>query len=235
MSPFARSFRSRFIAPVLGLVLGCMAASGLAAEQSLDYFGAPGPHDPWSAKIAGWQSRELNEAPHGDASSPASVSVAGRDASAADGDVPLRAKFDAFRVDERRGLARRVAAWIQSEARSHYFPDGQADHWATLEETLDRGGDDCDGLELLVNRALRDLGFSENEVFRAIVFRPSDGQHHMVTFWFEDPSDPWVIDPTGAMTDGMPRMSALEEWRPLKVFSERREFTVRSLRTVSRP
>jgi hypothetical protein len=42
----------------------------------------------------------------------------------------------------------------------------------------------------------------------------------MVTFWFEDPNDPWVIDPTGAMTFGMPRMSEVPDWAPIKVFSE---------------
>jgi len=235
MSSRARSFRGRLLALVAALVLAGVTASGLAAEQSFDYFSRPGPHDPWSAKIAGWQSREQNDVPHSEATSPASVSVAGHETNAVDGSVSLRTKFDAFRVSERRGLARRVAAWIQSEARLHYFPDGQADHWATLEETLERGGDDCDGLELLVNRALLDLGFSEDEIFRAIVYRPSDAQHHMVTFWFEDKSDPWVIDPTGAMTDGMPRMSELSEWRALKVFSESREFTVRSLRATRRP
>ena len=114
-------------------------------------------------------------------------------------------------------------------------PNPRAGRRSTLEETLERGGDDCDGLELLVNQALRDLGFSQDEVFRAIVYRPSDGQHHMVTFWFEERNDPWVIDPTGAMTAGMPRMSDLPEWRPLKVFSEQREFTVRAVRTDLRP
>lgn len=231
MSSRAWRLRSRLLAPAAALVLGCVAASGLAAEQSFDYFAPPGPHDPWSPKIAGWQSRERDATPETETRSPASVSVAGRDARAPDGLIPLRAKFDAFRAGERRTLARRVAAWIQSEARLHYFPDGKVDHWATLEETLERGGDDCDGLELLVNQALRDLGFAEDEVFRAIVYRPSDGQHHMVTFWFEDKNDPWVIDPTGAMTPGMPRMSELPEWRPLKVFSEQREFTVRAVRT----
>ena len=61
---------------------------------------------------------------------------------------------------------------------------------------------------------------------RAIVYRRSDGQHHMVTLWFEDRDDPWVIDPTGAMTSGMPRMSAVPEWTPLKVFTEDQDFTV---------
>ena len=48
----------------------------------------------------------------------------------------------------------------------------------------------------------------------------------MVTFWFEDADDPWVIDPTGAMTSGMPRMSELPGWEPIKVFSEKRDFDV---------
>jgi hypothetical protein len=61
--------------------------------------------------------------------------------------------------------------WIQTQARS--LPaDGAIDHWATLSETLARGVEDCDGLELLVNRFLRDVGFRDEEVYRAIVFRP---------------------------------------------------------------
>jgi hypothetical protein len=64
-------------------------------------------------------------------------------------------------------------------------------------------------------------------VYRAIVHHPADGQHHMVTFWFEDPADPWVIDPTGAMTNGMPRLSQVPGWVPLKVFGESMEYTVR--------
>jgi hypothetical protein len=50
----------------------------------------------------------------------------------------------------------------------------------------------------------------------------------MVTLWFEDADDPWVIDPTGAMTLGMPRMSELGDWVPIKVFSESLEYTVRT-------
>ncbi len=107
------------------------------------------------------------------------------------------------------------------------MPDGALDHWATLEETFRSNGDDCDGLELLTYHFLLDMGFRDDEVYRAIVVRPSDGQHHMVTLWFETPRDPWVIDPTGAMIEGMPRMSEVPGWVPLKVFSEDEEFTVR--------
>ncbi len=114
------------------------------------------------------------------------------------------------------------------QALEHYVADGPLDHWATLEETLRGDGDDCDGLELLVFNGLRDLGFGADQVFRAIVYRPADGQHHMVTLWFEFAEDPWVIDPTGAMTSGLRRMSEIPGWVPLKVFSDEREFTVRA-------
>ena len=59
------------------------------------------------------------------------------------------------------------------------------------------------------------------------MFRASDRQHHMVTLWFENRDDPWVIDPTGAMTQGMPRISEVAGWVPLKIFSDTEEFTVR--------
>jgi len=218
------------------LGLGCMTDAPRDQRSSqLSYFQRPQPDDVWSPKIRGWQRREAFDAEliqpleSGPAVESAGFSAANGqlpvDQAAAEG---LRSKYFSFRAEQKRSLAREVAAWIQAEAREHYREDGAVDHWATLEETLARGGDDCDGLELLAFHALRDLGFAENEVYRAIVFRPSDNQHHMVTLWFEEPDDPWVIDPTGAMTLGMPRMSALPEWSPLKVFSETREYSVRS-------
>lgn len=220
---------------LLTLGLGC---AGIRLPESLpgglDYFQAPHADDVWSPKIAGWQRRERfdSELVMPLESGPA-VESAGY--SAANTQLPedqteesgLRAKYFAFRADRKRAMAREVADWIQTEAKQHYREDGAVDHWATLEETLARGGDDCDGLELLAFHALRDLGFAESEVYRAIVVRPSDGQHHMVTLWFEQAGDPWVIDPTGAMTLGMPRMSELTDWVPIKVFSEELEYTVR--------
>ncbi|MCA9504340.1 MAG: hypothetical protein KC616_14720 [Myxococcales bacterium] len=219
---------------LLGLGLGCAVVPDLPLATRLDYFQMPRSDDVWSPKIEGWQRRERFDAALIEPleSAPA-VESAGY--SAANEQLPddqtdpegLRAKYFRFRAERKRDLARQVADWIQTEAKSHYREDGPVDHWATLEETLARGGDDCDGLELLAFHALRDLGFAETEVYRAIVVRPSDGQHHMVTLWFEDPRDPWVIDPTGAMTLGMPHMSELADWTPIKVFSERLEYTVR--------
>jgi hypothetical protein len=208
----------------IAALLGCLALGGgchtpMAPQGLYQYFAAPSPDDAWSVKIRGWQERERVSAPEPGAelASPPDPARLGE----------LRAKYDAFRHEQRRALAREIAIWIQDQARDHYVPDGPIDHWATFEETFRRNGDDCDGLELLTFHFLRDLGFPEDEIFRAIVVRRSDGQHHMVTLWFENPQDPWVIDPTGAMTTGMPRMSDLPEWVPLKVFSDRQDFSVR--------
>ena len=220
---------------ILMLGMGCAVLSiSTTSPQGVEYFESPKSDDVWSAKIKGWQRRELFDAAlvepleSGTAVESAGYSAANDklpSSQAAEGG--LRAKYFEFRAERRRALAREVAAWVQSEAKLHYREDGAVDHWATLEETLARGGDDCDGLELLAFHALRDLGFASNAVYRAIVVRPSDGQHHMVTLWFEDSEDPWVIDPTGAMTLGMPRMSELEAWVPIKIFSEDLEYTVR--------
>lgn len=199
------------------------------------YFTPPTYNDAWSAKIGAWQRRE--RADYGPVSSSGESRVEPLEnleqedqlaevAQRVDPSGGLRGKYFVYRAERKRQMARSLAAWIQKQAQEHYFPDGPIDHWATLEETLDRDGDDCDGLELLTFHALRDLGFRSEEVFRAIVYRPLDGQHHMVTLWFEDQADPWVIDPTGAMTLGMPRMSDLPNWVPLKVFSDTTEYTV---------
>jgi hypothetical protein len=217
------------LALAVGLGAGCVGPVPGPAPGSLRWFAAPAPGDPWSPKIAGWQARERGalETPS-PASAPGASSVSGPGAAvASEGDADaLRRKYERFRRERQRAMAREVAEWIQREARTHYRPDGPIDHWATLEETLATNGDDCDGLELLVYHFLRDLGFAEDEVYRAIVVRPSDGQHHMVTLWFESPEDPFVIDPTGAMTSGMPRMSEVPGWVPLKLFTEREEYSV---------
>lgn len=220
------------------LLLAGMGCAGISLSDrnadGFDYFHRPHPDDVWSPKIDGWQRRERFDAAllaplaSGPAVESAGYSAANDLLPADQADEGgLRAKYFNFRAERRRALAEDVAGWIQAEAKQHYREDGAVDHWATLEETLARGGDDCDGLELLAFHALRDLGFSASEVYRAIVVRPSDGQHHMVTLWFEDSDDPWVIDPTGAMTLGMPRMSELADWVPIKVFSESLEYTVR--------
>ena len=219
---------SAVMAAAIALTL-CGGCLGIALGPPVyRYFSTPRADDAWSRKIAQWQQRERDASADVELHTPASVagSGAGEEAAAAAGHEQLRAKFEAFLAERRRAQAREVAEWIQDVAQQHYIADGPIDRWATLEETFRRDGDDCDGLELLTYNLLRGLGFGENEVYRAIVFRRSDGQHHMVTFWFEHADDPWVIDPTGAMTSGMPRMSELHGWEPIKVFSEDRDFDV---------
>jgi len=227
--------------------LGAKAAFGLAlavwfgwgcagvftGPYAYRYFAQPPVDDAWGHKIAVWQAREQAEqrAPGSEVPTPAVASGADSEAPA-DRPADLRAKYADFRQQSKRALAIELADWIQKQAKQHYIADGPIDHWATLEETFRTNGDDCDGLELIVYHLLRDLGFSEDEVFRAIVYRRSDNQHHMVTFWFEDPNDPWVIDPTGAMSMGMPRMSAVPGWAPLKVFSEDRNFNAEQQRVA---
>lgn len=228
----------------LAITIGAGCTGFVRSPVRYDYFQKPDANDAWSPKIAGWQRREraddgsffsqsLLQASEGNANPVASDGA--RSEKSRDQFLPddgLRGKYFDFRAQRRRAMARELAEWIQGESRSYYKADGPIDHWATLEETLRANGDDCDGLELLVYHALRDLGFADNEVYRAIVYRPSDGQHHMVTLWFEDRMDPWVIDPTGAMTLGMPRMSSMPDWVPLKVFSEDLEYSVKPAATA---
>jgi hypothetical protein len=208
---------------VLCLLLGCARLPGLNAPYA--WFATPAADDPWSPKIARWQERERAAGGAEGIAAPSTV-AAGPESMASGGEERLHAKYLRFRTERKRAMAREVAGWLQEQAKLHYVPDGVVDRWATLEETLVRNGDDCDGLELLAYHLLLDLGFRSDEVYRAIVFRPSDGQHHMVTLWFEDGADPWILDPTGAMTGGMPRMSEVAGWIPIKLFTESDEFSV---------
>jgi hypothetical protein len=209
--------------------LAPVSAEGPATGVSYAFFEKPSPVDPWTPKIKGWQLREQAQPSMEQlAAQPPAVSGNGRPSVPLHGES-LRERYFRYRAESKRERARELAEWMQAVAKRHYVADGLIDHWATLEETLNRNGDDCDGLELLAYHFLRDNGFAENEVFRAVIYRPDDGQHHMVTLWFEDPQDPWVIDPTGAMTSGMPRMSERPKWVPLKLFTEKDQFTVRAI------
>jgi hypothetical protein len=89
-------------------------------------------------------------------------------------------------------------------------------------------GDDCDGLDLMTFTLLRKLGFSKDEIFRSIVVDRETGQHHMVTLWFETPDrrDPWVLDPTGVVTNELVRLSQVPKWSPIEIFDEARHYRV---------
>ena len=221
---------------VLGLCLALGSGCAMVAPGGLayDYFASPREDDPWSRKIWRWQQRERSDVGDDVLQGPAAVAQPGvTTPSGAALPANLRDKYRSFRAEQKRTLARDLADWIQEQSREHYVPDGPIDRWATLTETLRQDGDDCDGLELLTFHLLRELGFDGDEVFRAIVYRKRDGQHHMVTFWFEDAHDPWVLDPTGAMTSGMPRMSEVPGWVPLKGFGIDEDFSVDRSRFVA--
>jgi len=225
---------ARFAALVLCLTLGFGCAAVSPRVLIYDYFAAPGLDDPWSRKIQHWQQRERSDTGEDVLQAPAPVAEPGTAEPSGEAlPANLREKYRSFRADQKRAQARDLADWIQVQAREHYVPDGPIDRWATLAETLRQDGDDCDGLELLTFHLLRELGFDDDEVFRAIVYRKSDGQHHMVTLWFEDSDDPWILDPTGAMTSGMPRMSEVPDWVPLKIFGVAADYSVERSRFVA--
>ncbi len=202
------------------------------------FFKTPGPRDPWSIRIGRWQLRQkaarraglIESFPKPPATPmpelPAVSSSGARSARAGTGGERLATRYDAFLTARRRAIAEEVLRWVQAESEQSFVDDGPVDHWPTLAEVLAHDGDDCDGLELLTFHALRQMGFPEDRVYRAVLHRPRFDQHHMVTLWFEDGNDPWVLDPTATITNRLRRLSELQGWIPLKVFSESAEYTV---------
>lgn len=204
--------RSLAIVCVSLFLLSCVGTQGLPTV-ALDLFVPAPPDDPWTHKIEDWQARHEQD--------PARQGEVGPN------DSELGREYEQFSRELRQRLVFDTVEWVQERSRKYYRADENYDHWATLGEVVKSGADDCDGLDLLTFVLLRRLGFKTSEIYRSILVEAKSGQHHMVTLWFEDRFDPWVIDPTGAMTSGMPRMSSMTEWVPLKLFSEDVEFSVR--------
>ena len=236
--PDATRSRSRLRRHTLTALI-CIAAASLSActfptpapkVSRFLFFSEPERDDSWFDKIEDWQRRELSDAPESALASPglpngkppARIRLADRET------TTLRRKYVVESAEERRHTAQRFMTWSQLMAREHYRKDTDetADPWPTTAELLEQGGDDCDGLDLLAYSLLRDFGFERNELFRAIVRRDRDRANHMVTLWFEDREDPWVIDATGAISLGLKRMSELDGWTPTRVFNEYHQFTV---------
>ncbi len=206
----------------LSLLLGsCVLPGGVVRHYS--WFEKPAAHDPWRRPILDWQARARADAPPPGDAKPASVTE----------EPELAGAYESFLRGERRRQAEGVAEWIQGQAQLHFVPDPGIDIWPTVREVLEAGGDDCDGLAFLTHRLLLELGFERDELYLAIVRRRSDALHHMVGLWFGDGSDPWIIDPTGAMTTDVVRMSSMKGWDPLAVFSETEHF--RALPHIASP
>ena len=209
-------------AAVLGALLGLSCVSNPAAETHFHFFsGARPDDDPWFEKVEEWQRRARAEAATG--------SSAIRDTGVTRSAL-LSNKIGVFEASEKRKLARRINEWAQIQARKHYRSEPNAnfdaDHWPTFGELIERNGDDCDGLDLIGYQLLREFGYEQDAVYRAIVRRDRDRANHMITLWFEDGGDPWVLDATGAMTMKMRRFSELPGWTPTKMFNELEQYRV---------
>jgi predicted transglutaminase-like cysteine proteinase len=212
----------------LTLLAGCATTGGATHPRDarhFDFFGAAVPNDdktdPWYPKVVEWQGRMQKE---GNRLPPSNMSLR-----AADQTGKLLNEMDAYRDDQRVELAKRVTDWSQHMARRFYKwdpgdNDPRWDHWPTVGELLSTNGDDCDGLDLIAYQMLREFGFPADHVFRAVVRRDRDKANHMVTLWFQDPKDPWVLDATGAITFAMRHFSELEGWTPTKVFNENGQY-----------
>jgi len=214
-------------AAFVAIALGCASggATGPRSARHFDFFGAATPNDdkvdPWYPKVVEWQGRMQSE---GKRLPPTDRSLRSSEHSG-----KLLMTMSAFRDEERRDVAKRVTDWAQHLARRYYkwdpnSQDPNFDHWPTVGELLGNNGDDCDGLDLIAYQLLREFGFPPDSLFRAVLRRNRDKANHMVTLWFEDPKDPWVLDATGAVTFEMRLFSQLEGWTPTKIFNERTQF-----------
>jgi predicted transglutaminase-like cysteine proteinase len=215
---------------LLATVLGCASTGSGGVAQFVFFAEAVPKGDPWFEKVAAWQKRAQRDAAENRFAGIGRASAGDPSRGPLTQSGLLHNKFGAFEIRERRALARRVNSWAQVQARKHYRWDRndqpEADHWPTWEELLDRNGDDCDGLDLIAYHMLIAFGFPRDEIYRAIIRRERDRANHMVTLWFEDRENPWVIDTTGAMSINMRKISELPGWRPTKVFNETVQFAV---------
>jgi hypothetical protein len=205
----------------LALATGC--ATRATGPSLYDFFGSPGSSDDvWYDQVTAWQHRALTEETASATLPPV----------AASNERLLAEEIAGFQTSSRRDLAKLINEWSQRRAIRYYRKERgesfDSDDWPTYDELLSRNGDDCDGVDLIAYTLLHYFGFPRDTVYRSIMTRDADGVNHMVTLWFEDPQDPWVLDATRAMSREMRRMSALVSsgWRPLKVFNETDQFRV---------
>ena len=217
---------------VAGSILLAVLASGCAVVRTspqprFDFFVTTAPgDDPWFDKVSEWQTRARpSESSASSLELPSHLAVEEARASEA-----LSVQMAGFAVEQKRRLAARINIW--SQVRSHRFykaeddDDPAGDHWPTFGELIDNNGYDCDGLDLIPYHLLLVFGYPRDRVYRAIVRRDSSRKNHMVTLWFEDPRDPWVLDATGAMVLEMTRFSKVVGWTPTKMFNESEQYKV---------
>ncbi len=213
----ARSFRGVGRLSLLAAVLGLACAHAGPAPR-FAFFEATSAEDPWAVKVRAWQAAQrsagLSPAPEGPAASA------------------LGNEYGRFSRKLRHDLVERVVRFVQLHGALYFRSDQGLDDWPTLREVIATGGDDCDGLDLLTFELLRDLGFRDGELYRAVLVHAKTRAHHMVTLWFdrEAADDPYVLDPLGEVSRRVVRLSQVRGWRPLVLFDERSQFAVRPLR-----
>ncbi len=206
--------------------MACASPTGSSpGKSSFAFFSEPRPQvDPWFDKVREWQERENRDRHDTRFAEPETLRAKRHSGE-------LRIKMGRWETVERLAMARRVTEWAQSESRRHYRfdppTDAASDPWPTTKDLLETNGDDCDGLDLIAYELLRQFGFPREQLFRSIVRRDRDGANHMVTLWFDEDEDPWVIDSIGAMTLKVRRFSEIPGWTPTAVFNERQQYTPR--------
>ena len=174
------------------MVLALVLVAPLASSETV--------HPALRTKVRGWQAAASNDL--GASQTPLAKAYG-----------KMRREFDSL---EGIGLSdvRRLVIRVQRLSKRHYQSE-TVDHWPTLAQVLAKGGDDCDGLELLTYWALKDAG---EPVWRAVVGHGPSGTFHAVTLW-GDPSDPYVLDPTGQMTKRVRHLSFFTSWKIVAKFN----------------
>ena len=140
--------------------------------------------------------------------------------------------LDEIKNERYKGVYQQVenfSRWFQEMSIIYFVHDGNGntdmDYWETFGETLSTNGDDCDGLSNIPYDFLQRIGISKEEVYKGILRK--DSERHMVILWFDRKDNPLVIDPTGASTKKVKRLSELIPlWIPERVFSEDKSYNV---------
>lgn len=70
---------------------------------------------------------------------------------------------------------------------------GVEEHWATVDEILQRGAGDCEDFAILKWAGLRDMGYNMNHFCIPVVKRP-DGSGHAVLAYINTLTNPLILD-----------------------------------------
>ena len=126
------------------------------------------------------------------------------------GETRLGSSYRHHQAAERRETAQDLVAWSQR-----------------------RGSNDAVRLAQTIERGLAELGFQRRSVVTAVVQNAHTGARHTVALWFEQQSDPWVLDPTGALAPKMVRLSESGAWNAVSIASRGSRYRVVSGRVVA--